>query len=272
MRFRKRNYHAFLWHAGFLALTSAFTDMNTVLPSLVVKAGGGTVLIGLLTAIMVGTPILGQLLLASYLHMKRRKKGFLLLGIKLRVVALAAVSLILYRSASLPAATLITLVFLLMFLFSSAGTFAAVSYTDILGKSLQPQRRGSFFVNRQIITSLAILASAPISRWILKTHEYPYNYIWLFGLASLLLLVASGGFWYLREPVIEPADDAQSFMAVLRAIPRQLRECPQLRHHIFLVNLTGFGLTLMPFYVAYASQHHGLTGEQVGSYLMVQIV
>lgn len=272
MPLHKRNYCAFLWHAAFLALATAFTDINTVLPSLVVKAGGGTVLIGLLTAIMVGTPILGQLLFASYLHLKPRKKGFLLLGIKLRIIALAAVAGALAWAEALPGNMTITIVFLLMFVFASAGTFASVSYTDILGKSLLTEQRNSFFVNRQVITSLALLASAPASRWVLARVDYPGNYVWMFGMAAMLLLVASFGFWAVSEPEVEPSDDTLSFSAVFRAIPRHLREDLQLRRYILLVNLSGFGLTLMPFYVAYASHHYGLTGEQVGTYLLVQIV
>ncbi|MCW8859221.1 MAG: MFS transporter, partial [Deltaproteobacteria bacterium] len=125
----QRNYYAFLWHATFLALTVAFTEINTVLPSLVVNAGGGTVAIGLLTAIMVGTPIIGQLLFASYLHLQPRKRGFLLLGIGLRVVALAAVAGVLLVAEIFSPQTLIVLVFALMFVFSISGTFAGVSYT-----------------------------------------------------------------------------------------------------------------------------------------------
>ena len=47
--------------------------------------------------IMIGTPILGQLLFAGYLHLKPRKKGFLLLGINLRILALALVAVLLWR-------------------------------------------------------------------------------------------------------------------------------------------------------------------------------
>ena len=52
MNVLQRNYYAFQWHAIFFALTVTFTEINTVLPSLVVKVGGGTVHIGLLTAIV----------------------------------------------------------------------------------------------------------------------------------------------------------------------------------------------------------------------------
>lgn len=268
----KRNYYAFLWHATFLALTAAFTEINTVLPSLVVKSGGGELAIGLLTAIMVGTPLIGQLLFASYLHMQPRKRGFLLLGITLRIVALASVAGVLLATERLSSQTLISLVFMLMFLFAISGTFAGVSYTDILGKSLAPKQRGRFFVNRQFLTSTAMLLSAPATRWVLGHSAYPLNYSWMFALAAGLLLIASFGFWAIDEPESAGAKEAFSFYEVLRAVPRYLREDPALLRYILLINLTGFGLTLMPFYVAYASRHYGLSGEQVGTYLLVQIV
>jgi len=266
-----RNYYAFQWHAVFLALTVAFTEVNTVLPSLIVKVGGGSVQIGVLTAIMVGTPIVGQLLFASYLHLQPRKRGFLLLGVGLRVMALAVVALILLAAETLSPQTLIYFVFFLMFVFAISGTFAAVSYTDILGKSLAVEQRSRFFVNRQIFTSVAFLISAPVSRWVLGYSQYPHNYVWMFGLAAGLLLIASFGFWAIDEPVVEPSREAHSFLKVLRSLPGHLRANPPLRNYILLINLTGFGLTLMPFYIAYASQYYGLTGKQVGNYLLVQI-
>jgi len=267
----QHNYYAFLWHAAFFALTAAFTEINTVLPSLVVKVGGGTFLIGLLTAIMVGSPIIGQLLFASYLHLRPRKRGFLLLGVGLRVTALAVVSVILSFSDVISSQALIISVFVLMFVFALSGTFAGVSYTDILGKSLAVEQRGRFFVNRQILTSIAFLMTAPASRWILGHFSYPYNYVWMFALASGLLFVASFGFWALDEPEIQPSREVHSFFKVLQAIPQHLRQNPSLRRYIILINLTGFGLTLMPFYIAFASHRYGLSGAQVGNYLMVQI-
>jgi len=106
------NFIAFLWHAVFLSFAATFTNINTILPSLVVKSGGSDFQVGLLTAIMVGTPIIGQILFASYLHLKRRKKPFLLLGINLRVLALALVSLILWQTGRYSESS--TIVFILL--------------------------------------------------------------------------------------------------------------------------------------------------------------
>ena len=199
-----RNYRAFLWHAGFFSLVTTFTDLNTVLPSLIVHTGGSTLLIGILTAIMIGTPILGQLFLASHLHLKRRKKGYLLLGVNLRVVALASIALLLWEVASpsrttLPDTTIRALVMSLVFVFALAGSLAGIAYTDLLGKSLPDARRARFFVTRQVLNSVGFLISALIAREILRQLDYPWSYVWLFSAAAGLLLVASLGFWVLDE-------------------------------------------------------------------------
>ena len=271
MQSDSRNYLAFLWHAAFLALTATFTDVNTILPSLVMKTGGGEVGVGIMTAIMVGTPIVAQLLFASYLHLKPCKRNFLLLGINLRAVTLAGVAWLLWNADRMSGQTLILLVMVLIFVFAVAGTFAGVSYTDILGKVLAVNRRGRFFVTRQVLTSLAYLVSALTARHFLATRHYPYNYVWLFALAAGLLWVASWGFWAIDEPSSPVARERHRLPEILRSIPTRLREDHRLRHFILLVNLSGFGLTLMPFYIAMAKGRYGLSGSQVGSYLLVNI-
>jgi len=271
MLVNKRNFRAFLWHAAFLALATTFTDVNTILPSMIVSAGGTDMQIGLLTAIMVGTPILGQLAFASYLHLKPRKKGFLLLGINLRVIALAMVAVVMWNMETLTGSVVIGLVMVLMFVFAIAGTFAGVSYTDILGKSLPENQRPRFFVSRQVVNSVGILVSALIASQLLGQLEYPSRYVWLFGAASLLLLFASLGFWALEEEPAEVQGDNQSVFQVLKSIPGYIRTDRGLRDYIYLINLTGFGLTLMPFYVAIIKTEYGLTGQQVGAYLLANI-
>ncbi len=268
----KRNYRAFLWHAGFLALTITFTDINTIMPSLIVKAGGTEVHLGILTAVMIGTPILGELLFASYLYLKPRKKTFLLLGINTRVLLLIIFAALLRYGDSFSGMMLIALIIVLMLLFSVAGTFAGISYTDILGKSITGTLRQRYFVRRQVITSSAFLLSALAARHILVSFAWPDNYFVLFALAAGLLFVASLGFWVIRERPVQAAGSRRGFLHVLRSIPATLRQNPALKNYIIMNNLTGFGLALLPFYISLAKKSYGLTGEQVGAYLLLQYV
>ena len=50
----KHNYYSFLWHAVFLALAINFMDMDTIIPAMMLDAGGSALQLGILTAIMLG--------------------------------------------------------------------------------------------------------------------------------------------------------------------------------------------------------------------------
>lgn len=50
----KNNFYAFMWHGVFLALAQNFMDIDTIVPSMIIDAGGNSFHIGLLTAIILG--------------------------------------------------------------------------------------------------------------------------------------------------------------------------------------------------------------------------
>ena len=87
----RNNYICFLWHATLLALTQNFMDVDTVVPAMMIDAGGTSVHIGLLTAILVGGGKLSQLLFAPFLSSQPTKKNLLLVGINARIVSLAGI-------------------------------------------------------------------------------------------------------------------------------------------------------------------------------------
>lgn len=267
----RRNFSAFVWHATWLSVTSAFTEINTVLPSLILMVGGREIHVGVLTAIMVGTPFLTQLLFAAFLGNKRRKKPFLLLGIYLRVFALAGSAWTLFRFDSLTAALVILLVYVWMLVFSTSGSFAGISHTDILGRSIQGTARRRFFGIRQFLSSWGLLASAVFARQILKTIESPESYMILLSAASTTLFVASFGFWAIREPTAEIVLPHMSLKEVFRQIPQRLKESSNLRNYILISNLVGFTSSLGPFYVVLARDRFNIDAETVGEYLLAQI-
>jgi len=188
----KRNFYAFIWHAIFLSIASSFIELNTVIPSLILKAGGNEIILGIVTAITVGIPLLAQLLFASFLVSKKRKKPYLLTGIYLRIFSLLAIGLMLISPLS--NTTLLTLIIVVISVFSFSGVFAGVSYTDLLGKSIPRETQKKFMSFRQISRSSFALLSAFLAKYILNTFNYPKNYSTMFLIASFSLFIASLGF------------------------------------------------------------------------------
>ncbi len=266
------NRAAFIWHAIWVAITITFTEVNTILPALVLNVGGTKIHVGILTAIMVGVPMLGQLLFAGFLSSKIYKKPYLLTGINLRVLALAGMAFTLFISSEWSSARVLAMVYLWMLIFTLSGAFAGVSYTDILGKSIEGDTRKRFLVLRQFLSGIGVLISALIGREILRMLDSPGNYSLLFGLAAACLLIASIGFWVLRERATRVVLERGSIMDIFRFIPKYLKEDPNLRNVVILSNLAGFAVTLMPFYIVLARDRYALTSETVGNLLIVSIL
>ncbi len=268
---------AFYWHAFFLAVTMSFNEVNAVMPALVMEAGGTAATVGMLTAIMIGLPLVSQLLFAGFLHTRKRKKPFLLLGINLRVLALAsgaaAIAFVGTDSRIIPA------VFIAMAVFSLSGAFAGVSYTELMGNLLRTSVRREFFVRRQIITTAGLLVSAIVARIVLGAVGFPDSYVWLFAMASAFLLVASGGFWALHEPPTEPeptpgsdsSHNNTSTLAALRQTPGIFRKDSNLRSLIYVMNLVALGFTSIPLLTALAHHSYELSSTMVGTFVLVQI-
>lgn len=267
----KHNFQAFVWHATWLAFTSTFTEINTVLPGMILKVGGNQIHIGILTAIMVGVPMLTQLIFAGLLTPKPKKKPFLLLGIYLRVFALAGVAWTLSKFTDLEPAIVIFLVYGWMLLFTMSGSFAGVSYTDILGKSIAGNIRKRFFVIRQFLASLGVLVSALITRELLKRLDYPQNYEVLFYAAATALFIAALGFIALHEKPVANRFESSSLREIFKFIPGYLREDANLRNFIIMNNLAGFATTLLPFFVVLARDTYSLETKDIGNFLLAQI-
>ena len=115
------NFYAFLWHAVFLAFAQSFTDIDTIIPAMLVEAGGGPVHIGIMSAIMMGGAGLSQLFFAPSLSNRPYKKGPLLIGINSRIFSLFALGMMFFYTGIFPAKYLLWAIFFFITIFSLGG-------------------------------------------------------------------------------------------------------------------------------------------------------
>ena len=267
----KINFRSFLWHAVFLALASNFMDVDTIIPSMLIKAGGNSVHLGFLTAIMLGGSSVFQLIFAPILSKNSLKLKYLLLGINLRIIALILMSAMFFFSHSLTGDTIILLIFILISIFSFSGSYANVSYIDILGKSVKEESRKQFFSIKEIITSIGILLSAVVVRELIKRFEYPDNYSILFFIAGILLLIASLGFWNLREiRTINPIK--KNLIDFFKLIPIEIKKNKNLKYYLLIINTLGLGIGFMPFLILLAKDNFDLSYKLIGNFLLFRII
>jgi len=266
----RSNYVAFLWHATFLALAKNFMDVDTIIPAMMIDSGGTSMHVGLMTGILLGGSKFAQLFFASFIHNAPYKKGYLLLGINSRVFSLMALAILFWFSGAIEGDHVIGIIFILISIFSVSGAFANISYTDILGKSVLPDSRKSYFSIRQVISSIGMFISAFLAASVLSGPDYPLNYSALFGIAALALGIATMGFWNLREVAASQTriSSPGKFAAVIR---QEMKQNKRFRYYLMLVNTQGVVLSLMPFLLLYAKQQYGSGNDVVGHFLLYKV-
>jgi MFS family permease len=266
-----RNYHSLLWHAGFLAVAQNFMDVDTVIPAMVTDAGGKAILIGVLTAIMLGGSSFTQLIFAPFISNFSFKRNILLLGINSRILALLVLGIILYFSPYLHGHYEIILIFLLITVFSLGGAFANIAFTDILGKSLLPGTRKSFFSIRQVITGVILLGSAFFARYVLTVASYPVNYAYMFFIGFIALAVASLGFWNLNE-VVPSKLQVKNPVHFIQIIKSELKQNKKLGCFLGFINTQGISIALLPFVILYAKTYFNMQSIDTGNYLLFKVI
>jgi len=267
----KQNYYSFLWHAVFLALATNFMDVDTIIPAMMVDAGGSALQLGALTAIMLGGGRLVQLFFAPFLNNQSSKKGYLLGGINARIFALGGMVLLFYFSPNINNSFIILLIFILISLFSFSGAFANINYVDILGKSVLQEKRKSFFSIKQVISSIVVFLSAFLARRVLTSYGYPVNYATLFFLSAALLGIASLGFWKIKE-ITASSFKINGLVKYINIIIQEIRTNKKLRHYLFLINTQGISIVLMPFLILYAKRIFSAGSQDIGDFLILKVI
>jgi MFS family permease len=266
----RRNFFSALWHGAFLALGTALTQPTTVVAAFVADLTGSTIWVGGLSTVLTVAAAVPQLFVARWIERRPRKMPYLMLAIYLRVISWGALAGLTYAvGASHPHLLAWVLVGLLA-VFYAGGGLGGVPYTDIIGKIIPRERRGVFFGGRQALAGPLSVGAALLARGVLTGVPYPTSYALLFGLAAFSLLVASLGFWLIREP---PRADADGKVSSWREYAGQLREAAgHLRTLIGVEWLTGFSLMVLPFYVVYAHQQLGAPPGAVGWFMLAQVL
>lgn len=264
------NFYAFLWHAGFLALAQNFMDVDTIIPAMLVEAGGNAFHVGIMTAIMLGGSSFTQLFFAPYLSNRPFKKNYLLGGINLRVFSLIALGFILFLNRGSSTAVL-SFIFLFITIFSLSGAFANISYIDIIGKAVDPKKRKKLFSSRQIISGTAVLASAFLAKELITSTSFPLNYSYSFFIGGLLLLIASGGFWKIKEttPSGLKIKGTKEFLATLKS---ELKQNNKLIYFLGFINTQGIAISFMPFILLYAKETLNATSSDTGNFLISKVI
>ena len=266
-----RNFFSFLWHASFLAFAGVFMDVDTIIPAMLIESGGGAIHVGIMTAILLGGSSFAQLFFAPYISNKYYKKKYLLMGINLRIFSLLGLGSILFYLQTQHSVNIIWIIFALITVFALGGAFANISYTDILGKSILEEKRKSFLSLKQIIAGIVVLFSAFLVKKVISNADFPLNYACTFTIGSFALLIASLGFWNLKEtePSVLKISGFKKFIQILKS---ELRTNPKLGYFLGFLNTQGIAVSFLPFLMLYAKETFQTQSNDTATFLVFKVI
>ncbi|MBN2658485.1 MAG: MFS transporter [Spirochaetales bacterium] len=267
---QKSSYRGFLVHGIFLALTVTFTEINSVLPALVLQVGGSEIHIGIITAIMVGLPLVSQLLFAPFIQSRRKKKAYMIGAIYVRMAALFGIGMLLLGADGLTPALVLTSIYSGLILFSLSGAFAGISYVSLIGTTIPDELRHRFFLRKQVFWSIGVLLSGILTRYIITGFSGSVRYAFLFSLASLMLALASIGFWMIREQE-ESSTERPGLNEIIHSMKSILREDHTFRNYCLTANILTSAIVLIPFYLPSLVRWYGISSSSIGTIVLLQM-
>jgi len=261
---------SFLWHGSWLALAQSFMDVDTVIPAMILSAGGNSLHIGILSTIMIGGANFAQLFFAPLISNKPYKKKYLILGISLRIISLLILSILLYSSTKNNGNYIIWVIFIIMTIFSFGGSYANISYTDILGKSINQTLRKKYFSIKQVVNGAGVIISAILVKQIISMNNFPINYSIMFLIGGISLLVASIGFWNIKESIKSNIyiKNIKHFFVIVK---EELSQNNKLKYFLGFVNTQGISMSFLPFIMYYSKDIFHTDSSNVGTYLIFKV-
>ena len=270
----RQNFICFVLDYVFFGVGMAFVSQTTVLPSFVSQLTDAPPLIGLSSTIMTGAWLLPQLIAASYLADKDRKKPYLMLPAAIGRPVFLLLAAVLFLAGDLSPTLILGLFFIGLAVFMGTDALGAVAWFDILSKAIPATRRGRLFGIAQFFSGLLTVGAGVAVNALLGPQgpPFPHNYALLFFLAGLSFFVSLLAMSFLREPVKPTQNERLPWNAFLPKLLTVLRENRIFSLVTALRLLTGLGGMALPFYVLYATEELQLGIEAIGLFLSSQVL
>jgi len=270
----RRNFVCFVLDYVFFGTGVAFVSQTTVLPSFISQLTDSAPLIGLASTIQTGAWLLPQLIAASYLADKDRKKPYLLLPAALGRPVFWLLAGVLFLAGDRSPTLILGVFFVSLAIFMGTDGLAAVAWFDILSKAIPPTRRGRLIGTGQVCSGLLTVGVGAVVNALLGPQgpPFPDNYALLFFLAGSFFFASLLAMVFVREPVKPTQANRLPWNTLLPKLFTILRKNRTFSLVTALRLLTGLSGMAMPFYVVYATEELRFGAEAIGLFLSFQVV
>jgi MFS family permease len=268
----KRNFFLGVANGILFNFAWAFTSGSTILPLFISKLTSSSILIGLASTLeAVGWALPQMAVAAVTLHQKNQMPLYIKMAFLRAVAFLLLAILVFFSKAGNPSYLLLTFFFLFS-IYAFGGGVSGVSFMEVVGKTIPPNRRGSFFGMRMFFGGgLAALAGILIER-VLRTHNFPKNFGIMFLIAAVLIIFALLSFSLVKEPPVGKRPERKKFRENLRLGFETLKMDINFRMLLWIRIAVGSYVLGFPFYIIFAKKFLLIPTSIAGIFLSIQMV
>ena len=270
---KKLNHLKNVLHGFFLSIGTTIAEPHTILPLIISHFGGGSVLVGLYSALLKGGVVLIQLYAAfraqHYPYMlKYLRRVFLVRFIAWFFIGLS----IIFFGDEYPNVTLFC-IGIGLFVFSFSAGFGTIYFKEITAKIFSHKFRGKTMAIRQFFSAFGALLSGATAGYVLSNFEAPLSYGLLFIISTFLMGFGYLAFGLVEEPIKEHLlKKENSFKLFLKNAFRILKIDKVLQVQIFTFFFAYSYLFALPFIIIDAKNSITLDGEAIGLIITSQMI
>jgi MFS family permease len=274
--FDRRNYRLNVVEGVLFISSAAFTSLQIVLPALVLRLGGGNVVVGSLPVIVYVCLFLPQIFAARYVEtLEWKRRWAIWAGFFQRLVLLLiAIAIITFGSVSSEIALILFLV--LYCCMNLIAGIATPGWYDFFAKITPLRRRGRLSGMRTSLGSLAAFVCGILLTVFLSEFQFPLNYGIGFVLAFLLQMSSLTTQFFMVEAEPSKTVRKRSITEYLRGLPEVFHGNKEFRR--FIISSAVLIVANMPigFFTVYALKRfqadESIVGEFTLSMMSTQII
>uniref|UniRef100_A0A832I2R3 MFS transporter n=1 Tax=Eiseniibacteriota bacterium TaxID=2212470 RepID=A0A832I2R3_UNCEI len=266
----RRNYRLGVLNGALYQAGEGFIDAHTVIPVFLARLTESRALIGLGSSLVEIGWLAPQFAVAPWVARRPRQLAVYRRAAVVRAGALGLFAALLWPLMAHPAA-LLAAFFLLYGAYCLGAGFGALSFMEVVGRTIPRERLGAFWSSRLFWGGSLVALAGLAVREVLRIPDLALRYGLLFGAATVVVSVAYALFSAVREPVCPPGESVNGPLEVLRDGWRQLTGDRTFRRLLVARSSGAAWLTLGPFLVLFAAHDLGGGAKVAGTFLLARV-
>jgi len=269
----KKNYIYLILEGILFDVGFVFFDPTTILPLLMERLTGSSLLVGLLAMVRYLGAGIFSLLAGNWNRALKFKRPFLIkYSFLTRLpIWLLGFYLIFFQNDNVILVGLF--IILIQLLFWAGDGALSTAWIDVVGKTINPYQRGKFFSVRQISSGLIAIFAGFAIKYILslETLAFPLNYGLIISISALIYTISVFMFFGIEEGPSE-VKEKEDIAELLKNVLFYFKNNKAFSKSMLVLGFSMLSSISLPFYIVFAKNTFNIQDSTVGIFIIVQTV